>query len=81
MSDSLLVVADNGPLIALATVGHLELLNALYGSVLVPQAVVREVVHAGRDRPGARELAGAAWAQQVELDTPPDPYLVMRSSR
>ena len=37
------VVADSGPLIALATVRQMDLMGKLYGSVLVPGAVLREV--------------------------------------
>jgi predicted nucleic acid-binding protein len=37
------VVADASPLIALVQVGHLPLLEKLFGEVLVPSAVVREV--------------------------------------
>lgn len=39
----IVVVADASPLIALERVGHLELLKALFGEVLVPPAVAAEV--------------------------------------
>jgi predicted nucleic acid-binding protein len=32
------VVSDASPLVSLARLGHLELLHALYGDVLVPEA-------------------------------------------
>lgn len=55
------VVSDAGPLIALSRIDRLALLNALYGSVVVPTAVFSELrVHS--DRPGARALS-AAFAQ------------------
>jgi len=37
------VVADASPLIALAQVGHLPLLERLFGEIVAPPAVVREV--------------------------------------
>jgi len=39
MAESEPVVTNSGPLSALASVGHLNLLSALYTSVLVPEAV------------------------------------------
>ena len=55
MSESGPVVSNSGPLIALATVGQLDVLGSLYGSVLIPGAVFREVTEAGGGRPGALE--------------------------
>ena len=40
-----LVVADTGPLNYLHLIGQLEILPALYGEVLVPPAVLREMAH------------------------------------
>ena len=41
------VIADAGPLIALARIDHLQLLRSLYGKVIVPTVVWREVTSAG----------------------------------
>jgi predicted nucleic acid-binding protein len=37
------VVLDTGPIIALAEIGRLDLLQALYGEVLIPPAVRHEL--------------------------------------
>lgn len=37
----MIVVSDSSPLITLAASGHLRLLHALYGTVLIPEAVYR----------------------------------------
>ena len=50
------VVADSGPLIALASCGQLPLLAALFASVHLPQAVLDETT-ADLSRPGARDIA------------------------
>lgn len=55
---SQVVVADAGPLIGLARIDRCALLAALYGAVLVPEAVLAEL-HADSDRPGSRVLSSA----------------------
>lgn len=69
------VICNSGPLIALAGVGQLELLQRLFGQVLVPAAVVREVTEAGAGRIGAKEIAGLTWLEQRVVDPPPDRLL------
>lgn len=73
-STGAVVVADTGPLIALAGIDRLDLLAALFGRVLVPDAVHEEVL-AGGDR----DLGLEAYrrAEFLELhDTPEvDPAL------
>ena len=53
-------VADAGPLIALARVGRLQLLQQMYGQGLIPPAVHRET-RTDSARPGAKRI-GAALA-------------------
>jgi uncharacterized protein len=69
------VVADSGPLIALALGRCLHLLRDLYGKVLVPDAVWREVTEAGQGKTGAAEIAGASWLERTTLGRGPDPLL------
>ena len=60
-----IVVADTGPLIALARGGHLQLLQTLYEKILVPPAVHIELCP-GSGRPGSKRLAEAfeqGWLQ------------------
>jgi predicted nucleic acid-binding protein len=68
-----IVVADAGPLIYLAAIGHLDLLRRLAPEVLVPEAVYHEVVVAGAGLPGAEEVREAAW---VRVERPARPDLV-----
>lgn len=69
------VVADSGPLIALALGRCLHLLRDLYGTVLVPDAVWREVTEAGQGKAGAAEIAAASWLARTALGRSPDPLL------
>lgn len=57
----MIVVADAGPLIHLSLIGRIDLLPALYGRIVVPERVYREVVDQGEDLPGSAELRGADW--------------------
>jgi predicted nucleic acid-binding protein len=61
------IVADSGPLIALARIGQLDLLPTLYGEVIVPPGVYQEITGEA-DLPGARELAQADWLSVAEVD-------------
>ncbi len=59
----MIVVADSTPLIALARIDQLNPLKELFGAVLIPEAVFREVVTRGKGRPGSEEVFGADWIQ------------------
>jgi uncharacterized protein len=70
----LIVVSDSSPLIALASVGHLEVLRALYGRVMIPEAV-RDEVSGDLDRRGAREVLAAGWIETRSASDTIDLYL------
>jgi predicted nucleic acid-binding protein len=55
------VVSNSSPLIALAAIDSLDLLQALYGEIHIPEEVFTEVVIRGAGLPGAKEVAGARW--------------------
>jgi predicted nucleic acid-binding protein len=55
------VVSNASPLINLALIGQLDLLRQLYGELVIPDAVWREVVLEGAGQPGAKEVEAAAW--------------------
>jgi hypothetical protein len=63
----MIVVANAGPLIALARIGHFPLLHALFGELSVPPAVREEVLSVGVARPGADEFAAASWIRVVDV--------------
>lgn len=63
------IVADAGPLIGLARIGLLSLLQDLYGTVVIPTAVSVEL-RTIEDRPGSRALLKAleeGWLQPEEI--------------
>ncbi len=55
------VVSNASPLIGLARIGELELLQQLYGELVIPEAVEHEVVVEGAELPAADQVGKAAW--------------------
>ena len=53
------VIANTTRLIALANIGRLELLHKLYGTVIVPQAVMDEIVR----NPAKQRVHSSQWIQ------------------
>ena len=52
-------VSNSSPLLYLAALGDLNLLSALFGNILIPQAVWQELVVDGRGKHGASEVEKA----------------------
>jgi hypothetical protein len=61
------VVSDASILINLARIGELDLLRRLYGALMIPEAVWREVVIAGAGQPGAEEVRAASWIKTRDV--------------
>lgn len=61
------VVSDASALINLARIGELDLLHRLYGELLIPDAVWREVVIEGAGQPRAEEVRAASWIETRDV--------------
>lgn len=57
----MIVISNSSPLINFGALGRLDILQTLYESLFVPEAVYHEVVMAGQHQPGAAEIKQAAW--------------------
>lgn len=55
------VVSNAGPLIALARIREIEWLPRLYGDILIPEAVHREIITPDKKRAGVDTFVDAAW--------------------
>jgi predicted nucleic acid-binding protein len=51
----------------LAAIGRLDLLEQLYGHVLIPEAVYTEIAVAGAGLPGSSEVQRLAWIETVAV--------------
>lgn len=60
------IVCNAGPLISLARIERLSLLPALFGEIVVPPAVHREVTN-DESLPGAKDLVHAGWLKLAEV--------------
>lgn len=74
-------VSDSSTLIHLAAIRQIELLRELFGQVLIPPAVWREVVEDGRDRPGVHEVREAAAVGWIKIVAPTNRALLQILSR
>lgn len=66
------IVADSGPLIALALIDQLEILHQLYQRVLLPPAVWHEVTVKGLGMPGAQAVKQLTWLEVIK----PEPQVL-----
>jgi predicted nucleic acid-binding protein len=74
-----IVVADAGPIIHLSLVGRIDLLPSLFGRLLVPETVYREVVETGEGLPGSAELREADWFERAPHDPRADLFRLLRA--
>jgi len=62
-----IVVSNTSPIVNLAAIGRLDLLEQLYGTVIIPQAVYREIVVLGAGQPGAMEVSTLVWIEARDV--------------
>jgi predicted nucleic acid-binding protein len=62
-----IVVSDTSPLMNLAVVGHLELLDQLYDTVLIPEGVWNELSSLGSQYPEVAIVQTLTWLKRQPL--------------
>lgn len=60
------VIANTTPLIALANIDQLELLHKLYGTIIVPQAVMDEIIR----EPAKHRVRNSTWIRVEAIHDP-----------
>lgn len=61
------IVADAGPILSFARAHRLDLLQAVVGELVIPDAVYEEIVLRGAGKPGAEEVQQAAWIRRAQI--------------
>lgn len=61
------VVSNSSPIIHLAKIDHLDLLQEFFGEILIPNAVHQECVTPGRERPEVTRITAAAWLKVMDV--------------
>ncbi len=59
----MIVISNTSPIINLAAIGRLDLLNSLYGKLIIPQAVFLEITNVDETKAGAKEVKNADWIE------------------
>lgn len=58
------VISNSGPLLSFARAGQFELIQAVLGELIVPDAVYEDIVVLGSGRAGATEVSRAVWIKR-----------------
>lgn len=61
------IVSNTSPLINLAMIGELDLIQKLYGTIYIPQAVYDEIVIQGKGQAGAQQIKNSTWIKVQPL--------------
>lgn len=69
------IVSNTGPLVALAVIDRLDILNRLFEQVMVPEAVHFELLEGGARQAGVAAYQQAQWIKTGKLTAPLDPLL------
>jgi hypothetical protein len=63
----MIVLSNTSPITNLAAIGQIDLLEKLYGNIIIPQAVYRELTIYGRTIPGAIEAETLTWIKTQKV--------------
>ena len=55
----MVVISNSSPIINLAAIGQLHLIQNMFGNIIVPEEVWTELVIRGEGKPGTREIKEA----------------------
>lgn len=65
----MIVISDSSAVICLSAVGRLDILRLLYGQVLIPEAVLLEIIE-GKGKSGSSEVLDSDWIEVQKVNNP-----------
>ncbi|MBI4826120.1 MAG: DUF3368 domain-containing protein [Nitrospirae bacterium] len=69
------LISNTGPIIALALIDRLDILQTMFQQVIVPDAVHKELLDGGTSGHGLQSYGKASWIQVQSLSAPIDSLL------
>ncbi|OEU78423.1 MAG: hypothetical protein BA873_14015 [Desulfobulbaceae bacterium C00003063] len=67
MDKRLLVVSNSSPIMNLAIIGQLHLIQELFGEIIIPKEVRAELIIEGKGKPGTNEIEKAKWIKVAKV--------------
>jgi predicted nucleic acid-binding protein len=67
MGNRLLVVSNSSPIMNLAIIGQLHLIQELFGEIIISKEVWSELIIEGKGNPGINEIEKAKWVKVVKV--------------
>jgi predicted nucleic acid-binding protein len=59
--NSMVYVCNSTPIIAFSKIHRIDILSATLNNIIVPEAVYKELLEQGKNRPGSSEIKEADW--------------------
>jgi predicted nucleic acid-binding protein len=69
------LVSNTGPIIALSSIDHLEILKRIFEEVILSETVHNEIMQGGKDFTGLGSYRKATWIKVQSLTDPIEPLL------
>ena len=63
----MIVVSNTSPIVYLSAIGQLDLLQKLYGQILIPVAVFNEIINVGNTDESATIVPSLRWVQTRQI--------------
>ena len=67
MDKRLLVISNSSPIMNLAIIGQLHLVQELFGEIIIPKEVWSELITEGKGKPGTNEIEKVKWIKVEEV--------------